>query len=80
MIINEKDEMNLILSFEKDIKKPNTSKEKISQEISIFLSKKYISEQNALALQNMISMTYGMNPDNENFIQYNNCKKKLIAN
>jgi hypothetical protein len=80
MIINEKDEMNLILSFEKDIKKPNTSKEKISQEISIFLSKKYISEQNALALQNMISMNYGMNPDNENFIQYNNCKKKLIAN
>ena len=80
MIINEKDEMNLILSFEKDIKKPNTSKEKISQEISIFLSKKYISEQNALALQNMISMTYGMNPDNENFIQKNNCKKKLIAN
>ena len=80
MIINEKDEMNLILSFEKDIKKPNTSKKKISQEISIFLSKKYISEQNALALQNMISMTYGMNPDNENFIQKNNCKKKLIAN
>ena len=79
MIMNEREERNIILSFEKDILKSDISQEKLLQEISIFLNKKYISEENAVGLKSMLTMIHNMIPDNENS-QYSNFTKKLSSN
>lgn len=71
MLLTEREEKNVILSFYKDIEKPSSSKEKLCVEISKMLEKQYLSDENTATLQAMLNKITKMVPSNEN-MQCNN--------
>jgi hypothetical protein len=74
MLLNEREERNVVISLVKDIEQPSYPKDKLTSEISTILNNNYLSEKTSAMLLTLLQRINQMPADNENSI----CK--LVAN
>ena len=65
MLLNEREEQNIIKSFARDMQKPSYPKEKLRSEILSFLRRE-VSEINAMLLEAMLQEVNQASANNQN--------------